>query len=80
MIPELIPVVSSNIAAVGYSDISKTLYIQFKGRDTVYEHPGVPRETHELMMTADSIGSFYARNVKKNYPSTSSENNLRKEN
>lgn len=76
MIPELIPVVSSNIAAVGYCETKKTLYIQFKGRDTVYEHPGVPRETYEQMMSADSIGSFYARNIKKSYPSTQSGGKL----
>lgn len=64
---KLTPVQSSNIAAVGYDAISNTLFVQFKGKDTVYSHHGVPVETYELMMSADSIGSFYARNIKKNY-------------
>lgn len=68
MRPELKPVVSSNIAAVGYDEENQTLFVQFKGRDTVYEHPGVPRLTYEIMMAAESIGSYYARNVKKSYP------------
>ncbi|MEK4474294.1 KTSC domain-containing protein [Paenibacillus sp. FSL R7-0048] len=67
---DLEPVVSSNIAAVGYDTESQTLFVQFKGRDTVYEHPGVPRLTYEIMMAAESIGSYYARNIKKTYPGT----------
>jgi hypothetical protein len=63
----LTPVQSSNIAAVGYDQDQKILFIQFKGKETIYEHRGVPFDTYELMMSADSIGSFYARNIKKNY-------------
>lgn len=70
---ELQPVVSSNIAAVGYDKGSQTLFVQFKGRDTVYEHPGVPRLTYEIMMAAESIGSYYARNIKKTYPGSAVE-------
>jgi len=61
---ELTPVQSSNIAAVGYDNIKNCLYVQFKGKDTVYEYLGVPLETYEAMMTADSIGSFYAKNIR----------------
>ncbi|OMD87778.1 MULTISPECIES: KTSC domain-containing protein [Paenibacillus] len=70
MRPKLEPVVSSNIAAVGYDKEIQTLFVQFKGRDTVYEHSGVPRLTYEIMMAAESIGSYYARNIKKTYPGT----------
>lgn len=71
--PELEPVVSSNIAAVGYDKESRTMFVQYKGRDTVYEHPGVPLLTYETMMIAESIGSYYARNIKKTYPGTKAE-------
>lgn len=64
---QLTPVQSSNVAAVGYDAISNTLFIQFKGKDTVYTHHGVPVETYEQMMSAESIGSFYARNIRKNF-------------
>jgi hypothetical protein len=70
---QLTPVQSSNIAAVGYDAIQNILHIQFKGNDTVYQHHGVPAEAHALMMSVDSIGSFYARNIKKNYPTKSNK-------
>ncbi|HIW33509.1 MAG TPA: KTSC domain-containing protein [Candidatus Paenibacillus intestinavium] len=65
----LIPVVSSNIAAVGYDSIQNVLSVQFKGKQTIYVYQGVPVETYQLMMVADSIGSFYARHIKKVYQS-----------
>lgn len=64
---ELTPVVSSNIAAVGYDVINNILHIQFKGKETVYAYQGVPAEEHAAMIVSDSIGSFYARNIKKVY-------------
>jgi hypothetical protein len=64
---ELTPVVSSNIAAVGYDNIQNILHVQFKGKDTVYAYQGVPVEVYESMMASESIGSFYARNIKKVY-------------
>lgn len=66
---ELAPVVSSNIAAVGYDNLQNILLVQFKGKEAVYAYQGVPIETYDLMMSSDSIGSFYARNIKKNYQS-----------
>jgi hypothetical protein len=64
---DLLHVQSSNIAAVGYDAVQNILYVQFKGKDTVYEYHGVPLETYVAMMNAESIGSFYARNIKNLY-------------
>ncbi|MEX2462033.1 MAG: KTSC domain-containing protein [Paenibacillaceae bacterium] len=64
---QLTPVVSSNLAAVGYDNVQNVLHIQFKGNEIVYQKHGVPLEVYELMMSADSIGSFYARNIKNQY-------------
>jgi hypothetical protein len=61
---DLLPVQSSNIAAVGYDAVQNILYVQFKGKDTVYEYHGVPLETYEAMMNAESIGSYYAKNIR----------------
>jgi hypothetical protein len=61
---DMTPVVSSNIAAVGYDQTQNNLHIQFKGKDTVYLYRGVPLELYEAMMSAESIGSFYARHIK----------------
>lgn len=65
----LTPVESSNIAAVGYDNVQNALLIKFKGNEKVYVYLGVPVETYQLMMAADSIGSFYARHIKKVYQS-----------
>lgn len=68
------PVVSSNIQAIGYDEARKTLRIQFKdgggNPGSLYEYPGVPKETHSALMTAPSIGSFFASTIKKAYPAT----------
>jgi hypothetical protein len=61
---DLLPVQSSNIAAVGYDAVQNILYVQFKGKDTVYEYHGVPLDTYETMMSAESIGSYYAKNIR----------------
>jgi uncharacterized membrane protein len=68
---QLTPVKSSNLAAVGYDAIEQVLHIQFKGNETVYQKHGVPLEVYEAMMTADSIGSYYARNIKNHYSANS---------
>jgi hypothetical protein len=61
---QLTPVVSSNIAAVGYDIIRNVLLIQFLGKITVYSYYGVPIELYEEMMSSKSVGSFYAKNIK----------------
>lgn len=66
---KLTPVVSSNVAAVGYDDSEQVLFIRFKGKDKVYEHHGVPEEAFKELLSAESVGSYYARNIKKKYPS-----------
>ncbi|MGO4496478.1 KTSC domain-containing protein [Paenibacillus sp. 2RAB27] len=66
---DFIPVVSSNIAAVGYDAIQNILHIQFIGKETTYKYYGVPVETFDEMMAAPSVGSFYARRIKKNFRS-----------
>lgn len=63
----LTPVESSNIASVGYDNIQNVLLIQFKGKDTVYAYQGVPVEVYNELMSAESIGSYYAKNIKKVY-------------
>lgn len=63
-LPTLVPVQSSNMAAVGYRD--DELVIEFKnGRRYVYS--GVPREVYEGLMYAESKGRFFNENVRKAY-------------
>jgi hypothetical protein len=65
---ELTPVVSSNMAAVGYDAIQNVLVVQFKGNEKQYPYHGVSPELHAEMMAAPSIGSFFARNIKGRFP------------
>ena len=69
---KLTPVKSSNIKAVGHKDC--TLYVEFKnGRTFSYED--VSNEKYERLMTSDSIGSFFARNIRANHKASGVELN-----
>jgi hypothetical protein len=58
---DMTPVVSSNVAAVGYADT--TLTVRFNS-GAVYEYLGVPSEVHEKLMAADSVGQYLNKFVK----------------
>lgn len=60
-------VTSSNIVSIGYDAEQQRLEVEFKG-GRVYEYAEVPAEKHEALMRADSVGSFFARQVKNVYP------------
>ena len=66
-IPEMQPVSSSNIAAVGYDADSQTVYVQFLNGST-YAYKGVPAHEFENLRTAASVGSYLNRNFKNVYP------------
>ena len=59
-----IPVVSSNVASVGYDEEAKVLEIQFKSGG-IYRYPGVDPDTHISLMGAESIGRFVNQNIVK---------------
>jgi len=65
--PEMIPVVSSNVAAVGYDSSSQTVYVRFLDGKT-YIYKGVPEAEFENLKNAASIGSYLHRNFKNVYP------------
>lgn len=62
-----VPVQSSNLARVGYDAERRELRVEFHG-GRVVDHVGVPPEAHSRLMSADSHGSDYARNIRKVYP------------
>lgn len=66
-IPEMLPVVSSNVAAVGYDAENQIVYVQFQN-GTMYAYKGVPQNEFENLRTASSIGSYLNRNFKNVYP------------
>jgi hypothetical protein len=65
--PEMYPVSSSSIAAVGYDAESLTVYVQFHNGST-YAYKGVPAHEFENLRTASSIGAYLNRNYKNVYP------------
>ncbi|KAB2308700.1 KTSC domain-containing protein [Betaproteobacteria bacterium SCN2] len=65
--PEMYPVSSSNVAAVGFDATSQIVYVQFLNGST-YAYKGVPEHEFENLRTASSVGSYLNRNFKNVYP------------
>ena len=57
------PVVSSNIASIGYDKTTATLEVEFSN-SSVYHYFDVPESVHYELMSAPSVGSFLAANIK----------------
>jgi hypothetical protein len=66
-IPDMTPVDSSNVEAVGHDPENETLYVTFLGGGT-YTYAGVDQQTFEELRDAPSVGSFLNRMIKPNYP------------
>lgn len=64
---DMIPVVSSNIRAIGYEAKTKTLYVSFVKGGT-YSYSGVSAHVHSDLMNAPSKGKYFAANIRKSYP------------
>jgi len=61
---EMIPVESSNVAAIGYDPVTATLRVQFiKGR--TYEYYSVPEHLYQGLIDAGSKGQFLDIYIKK---------------
>lgn len=70
-VPELKPVESSQIFAIGYDQITRTLAIQFvshaggqRNAGSIYTYSNVPLETAIAFTQAESIGKFFGANIK----------------
>lgn len=64
---DMIPVVSSNINAIGYDDNSSTLRISFND-GSQYDYYSVTRDVFEAFRDSDSKGKFLHQNIKGKYP------------
>ena len=63
---DLTPVSSSMIAAVGYDAEKQSLAVQFNnGR--IYNYGGVPEAEYENLISAGSVGQYFAQNIKNVY-------------
>ncbi|OJV34326.1 MAG: KTSC domain-containing protein [Bacteroidales bacterium 36-12] len=61
-----IPVVSSNIASVGYDENEHILEIEFHHR-AVYQYFDVPEKIYEELMSSPSLGAYFMNEVKNKF-------------
>jgi hypothetical protein len=60
-----LPVESSNIAAIAYSEAMRTIVIEFKDKNSsVYAYLDCDRELYEQFETAESQGKFFNMKIK----------------
>jgi hypothetical protein len=57
---------SSSLSSVGFDPTTNELEIQFRAGG-VYRY-AVPRRIHQQLMSANSLGAFFARNIRHAYP------------
>ena len=57
----MVPVKSTNVAAIGYDPARRELGVQYRSSDTVYTHPDVSAERHQALMDAPSKGQHLAK-------------------
>ena len=69
---KMIPVSSSNIAAIGYDETQSLLVIEFLNGST-YEYYIVPSYVFDELLNAGSKGQYANQNIYKNY----SQNRIR---
>ena len=60
---EMISVESSNIESIGYDLVESDLYVKFKN-GSEYKYKSVPIKIYDKLIAADSVGSFFNRQVK----------------
>lgn len=64
-LPEMKPVVSSNIHSIGYDAANKLMYVLFaKDAPCVYRYPQVDEERYRFVINAESVGKAFASSVK----------------
>ncbi len=68
-IPELTPVSSSHLDAIGYDDASQTLYVRWKN-DQVSSYDNVPPLIAKDLQNAPSIGKAFNEMIRGKYQHT----------
>lgn len=66
---ELISVISSNIARIGYDLQNHILVIEFKD-GAMYEYYGVSVYTYHALLSAASKGTYFAQHIRDQYTYT----------
>lgn len=57
------PVKSSSLAAIGHDPATNTLSVKFKSGET-YTYADVSADHHAKLMSAESIGSHFQKNIR----------------
>lgn len=60
------PVISTNLASVGYDANTMTLEVEFTN-GSVYQYFDVPGTEYEALMSASSMGKYLNQNIKASY-------------
>ena len=60
------PVVSSVLVSVGYDDHSRVLETELTS-GKIYQYLDVPESVFLALTSADSLGTYYNKNVRNNY-------------
>jgi len=63
---ELKKVISSHLDMVGYDALNSTMMIQFKTGD-IYEYSGVDEQTYNDLLTSQSIGQYFTKNIRNRF-------------
>jgi len=63
------PVISTNVASVGYDPGAATLEVEFKD-GSIYQYFNVPQVVADQLVAASSVGGFLAANVKNRFQYT----------
>jgi hypothetical protein len=67
LIPELEPVASTNVAAIGYVPDAEEVYVEFL-TSGLYSYSGVPLPVFQDFQGAASKGGFVNQVLKPSYP------------
>ena len=63
---EMTPIKSSNVKSVGFDPESKKMRVEFSN-GTMYEYSDVAPHVHAELRSAESVGSYFAKNIRGKY-------------
>jgi len=64
---------SSAFTGYAYDSATKVLHVQFQAGGKVHQHHGVPPEKALALAGAESMGKFYAAEIRGKYPAKAPE-------
>jgi len=63
----MLPVESSNIAAVGHDAERKLLAVRFRS-GSIFHYANIEPELHERFLSAESLGQFFGTQIRGKFP------------